>query len=174
MEEANHHIFDQYVDVILMKVVGKDHWDKSIRLYQTVSKAEHKDRLKFKACITPGSEAFVYLLYENCFRKWDYMVEKTQKNEKMDKVFLVHMCVHTTCTAGQNMWGGWTEEGRVRFQEIKKKVIDARARDHVEKMEQECLQRLRAAHQVDAKGKKKRKRDEPMEIPEVDEEDEFA
>jgi hypothetical protein len=176
VEEANHHIFEYYWDVLLPKVLGKEHWDKSHRHYLTISEAEHEDRKVNKEMVNPGTEAFLYLLFENAYHKWTYLAACRKEGNEPDSKNAVLNCPYTVSDGGQMKFGGWHEGARETWREVREKCEQARQRDHVEEMEAACLERLRIKHKVaehEAKKKKTKKRKYDVNGDDT-EEDEFA
>ena len=167
MKGKNQKIFDHYVDEILPRVAGTDHWDKHNRFYHTISEAKHGDTGEF--CIMPGMEAFAVLIFKNCEQKWEYLWMKKKDGEEPSKKEADDMCPYTTYKGGQVKWGGWNKEGRDLYKKLKEQAKEAREQNHVEKMETECLQRLRSKHKVEGP-KKNKKKQVVVEEEESDEE----
>ena len=71
----------------------------------------------------------------------------------------------------------WNERGRKYFQDMRKKVDEARAQENAQKLEQECLDRLRIKHKivVDGQEVKKGKKRKAVELEEevIDDGDEL-
>lgn len=164
-------IFDLYHDELLFKVLGREHWDWWVRHYNPISglKDDGSNLVEY------GSEAFLVALFENCWEKWQTIAlnkaaGKVDKKRKDD----VYKTPFIDKDAGVAKWGGWNKKGRDRVKDISKLVKDARAQDHVQQLEDACLQRLRIKHDIvarDAKkgAKKKRKRPVAMEVESDDE-----
>ena len=51
--------------------------------------------------------------------------------------------------AGVQPWGGWQEAAQKLFKDVREKAQTGRQRDHVEKMEQDSLDRLRLKKGID-------------------------
>jgi hypothetical protein len=173
----NQNWFAWYHDKILAKVGGRPFWPESVRHYQTISGATFPDD-DSKLYITPSTEAFAVLCFENNKTKWPYEAKKGDdpKNEAMETQY--------TCSkSGQNKFGGWNNAGRKRLVELVDKIKAARADPKSEKAELMVLDHLQTEHKIaekeaKKKAKKKAKRDmdsEVVEIPfdeEMEEEDE--
>jgi len=167
-------IFDYYHNTLLMKVNFKEWWDKDVRHYKTISKAKNEEYNNY-ASIDAGTEAFLFVLYENCYDKWQYLAECDKEGKKYDPKDPRMNCPYTDSDVGQNKYGGWNRAGRQRWIKVREKVQEARERDHVADMEEACLARIQEAEGVgkNDKPKKKRKRYQ-NEDSDDDGEDEFG
>jgi hypothetical protein len=168
-----------------MKVAGKEHWDKDTRYHVTISKAKHQKTPlgREMLCITPEIEAFLYMVFLNCYKKWTYLADK--KNEaiqngekfKYDSKDPNVVCEYTRADGGQQQWGGWTQEARKKFREFRQKNVEGRAKDTTTVHEQAVLMELRIANKLEgpdaAKMSKKQKRAQVQEV-DSDDEDPFA
>jgi hypothetical protein len=169
--EEGKKLFAYYWDVLLMKVVGKKHWDKPFRHYKTIGEAVHADRQDDAACITPGTEAFLYLLFENCEQKWIHLANEKILGKKHDPTHVNCKVPFVDKDAGQQKWGGWSALGRKRYVELKGKIKDARAQDHVKVLEENCLERLRIEHDIVKRDEGRKCKGKKRKIEEVEEED---
>ena len=107
--------------------------------------------------------------------KWNHLAECTKAKKKHDQKHHRFQCPFTTSDAGQLKWGGWNDAGRAEWKAVVAKAKDARGRDHVEEMEEDCLKRLRVKHKVDQKkAKRGKKRARIHEDEESDGADEFG
>ena len=148
----NQKIFDFYHDELIFRIVGKDHWDTWTRYYKTIQPS-----------ITVNTEAFLVALYENCWIKWDMLVEKKKAGEKKDKTRSDprYKTNYISTELGQSRWGGWKPVGRDAVKDLCAQIQEARGKEHVQEMEQACLQRVRKANDIDQEdgdGKKDKKR----------------
>ena len=171
MTKEGHKVFDYYWDVLLMKVAGKQHWEKDIRHFTTISKAVNH----YKApAICPGMEAFVYLLFLNCEPKWKEIAADKMAGKKHDPKDKRWVCQYTTSKAGQNEWGGWTPQARELFRKLRDEVKEARDEDHVEEVEELALKRIRMANGYDKEGEEatKKKPSNKRKTVDVDSDDE--
>jgi hypothetical protein len=167
-DESMQEVFDLYHDELLFKVVGKEHWDGYIRHYQTICGAGDK--------ISVGTEGYLVALHENCYVKWQCIAEQKQNNivdKKREDPR--HKTKYITSEAGQARWGGWTKEGRVAVSNLNKLINTARKSVDAKEIEEACLARVRAAHDVQddeaSSGKKKKRKRKVVE--EEEEDDEF-
>ena len=167
-----------YHDVWLQKIAGKEHWERNQRYYQTISNAKHDGCKENPECINSGTEAFLYLVYENCEpTKWEYLAECKKLGKTVDNKHQAMMTVYTVSDGGQMEWGGWTKAGHDCWKEVKQKIEDAHQHEHVTEMEKQIL------HLVHVRNKLV-KDDKPdvavaaaarkYEIESDDEDDEFA
>ena len=95
-------LFAYYWDVLLMKVVGKKHWDKPFRHYKTIGEAVHDDRQDDAACITPGTEAFLYLLFDNCEQKWIHLADEKRQGNMTPRMTTVRSLLSTRTQASRS------------------------------------------------------------------------
>lgn len=156
-----------YVDRLLPKFTGtKREFNHEIRYYQTISKAK-LNKTGDLPDITPETEAFGYLLYENNFKKWiklnkleDDHPNKSGKTQVLTKkkdgfvekdeyrYFYVseHEDLGTPYTnpdAGQQQFGGWNRKGILRYIELVKNIRKARESRDGKKWEKALLDKLR-------------------------------
>ena len=166
-------IFEFYWDVLLMKVVGKRHWDKHIRHYNTIQEAKHMDERTDPRCITHSSEAFLVLLVENCRTKWIHLSDESRDGKVHDPTNKKLIVPFVTRDAGQQQWGGWSLAGRKRFKELREKIADAQKQDHVLQLEKNCLERLRLKHEIDERDQKRKSRGKKRKMVEEEDDDDF-
>ena len=165
-------IFDIYHDVLLFKVVGKEHWDDWIRHYKTISGAVH-DSDKTNPCITINTEAFLVAVYENCWTKWLCIVEEKKKYGRADKKRedARHKTQFIDVDGGQARWGGWNKAGLERVKNLVNEIKEAHKQDHVEALEKEALERVRQAQDIENRDEKKKNKKKKRKRPEIEEED---
>jgi hypothetical protein len=174
MQEA----FRLYHQDLLGKVLGKEHWDSWIRNYSTISSAKEPGTPTEanELCVVPNTEAFLVILFDNCWVKWHYVAElkkagKKDSKRKDDR----WKTKYIDANAGVAKWGGWNKAGRKAVKDLAKLIDAARKEDHVAQLEDECLQRVQANLGItvddgEQAGKKKRKRKEaPAEVESDDE-----
>ena len=149
-------LFDEYVDVWLAKAGLLEHWDKQWRHHLTISEATHEEDRKGECgdkhpCITAGTEAFLVVAIENGVSSRFAYIVKVHKSKDMtyDSKHPEASCPFVNSKGGVLKWGGWNDLGQERFKEIRQKVKDGRARDHVAKMEADSLKRIRIKHGID-------------------------
>ena len=176
-EPANHKIFDMYADHLLFKVVGKDHWDTWMRYYGPISSAKPANDPQADPYISVGTEAFLVACYENCYVKWECIAEQKMAGTKDPaRKDPRHKTTMIDTDGGQVRWGGWNKVGRDRVKDVGKLIKAAREQPHVQEMEQACLQRMRAEHDIEERDKKRGARTRKRKVVEVEaeeSEDEF-
>ena len=75
------------------------------------------------------------------------------------------------CDGGPAKWGGWNKHGRDFCADLRKEVLEAREQEHVQEMEDACLDQIHKQHDVEAHDKKSgAARERERHIPEVEEE----
>lgn len=177
-DEELQEIFRMYHQDLLGKVLGKEHWDSWIRNYNTISSAKEPGTPTEanELCVVPNSEAFLVILFDNCWVKWQ-MVAELKKAGKQDpkRKDQRWKTKYIDANAGVAKWGGWNKAGRKAVKDLAKLIDAARKEDHVAQLENECLQRVQANLGITVDdgeaGKKKRKRKEAL--AEVESDDEF-
>jgi len=145
--------FDFYWDVLLKRVAGKEHWSDRIRLQETICGAMHPKSPGHAVvfpCISPSLEAFLVLVFANCFKKWkkvEDLKKKAVANGKVpdpyDPKADYAQCPYTDHLDGKNKYGGWNQAGRTEFRRIRELIKQGRAQDFVEDYEKATLLRLR-------------------------------
>ena len=169
-EDGNHWIFDLYWDDLLFRVAGKEYWDDNIRHYQLISTAKKGPGKDAKHRISSGTEAFLVTLYKNFYNRWRYMGECKGNNTVLDRKHKDYQVEFVDSNKGQARWGGWNEKGRAYFQEIREKIDEARAQENAQKLEQECLDRLRIKHEIVVDGKEQKKKGKKRKATALEEE----
>lgn len=174
-------IFVWWWDSFLPAVAGNTYWRATIRHAQTITSATHNGN----QCIPKGTEAFAVLLYENCHDKWVQMITKSENfskkivipkkkgNEETQKF----AGKYSSSKLGQASYGGWSPEGKKRFNELCSLIEAARAKNHVGALEKEVLGMVRVKNNLPeevpdeaaqaSKKTRKRKRDKVV-VEEVD------
>ena len=174
-------IFVWWWDVFLPAVAGNTYWRSTIRHAQTITAATHKGN----QCIPKGTEAFAVLLYENCHAKWVQMITKSENftkkfvipKKKNDDDTQKFAGKYSSSKLGQASYGGWSPEGKKRFNELCTLIETARKKAHVPALEKEVLGMVRVKNNLPeevpdeaaqaSKKTRKRKRDKVV-VEEVD------
>ena len=73
--------------------------------------------------------------------------------------------------AGHAEWGGWNAEGRNKVKDLAKKIVQARKRDHVAKMEEDVLDRVRQNNEVVERDNKRSSKNNKRKRAVIEEED---
>ena len=137
--EAHVQVFKWYWDKLLGCVVGvkrkENGWATNVKYYNTISGAKcatHPD----SPLINSYVEAFLVLLYESCREKWTNMHKwrKENKGKTLADCDESFRGKYTRQDGGQQLFGGWTEEGLEQFITIRKKI-----RSQWKKNKPECL-----------------------------------
>ena len=142
-------LFQWYWDTLLPKCAGCHYWGHNTRLSATISKARAPGtgEKKGRKQITPSTEGYIFLTWENSQPKWEHerqMINagKTiDKAAKKDKSYVE--ATYSTSKAGNIKYGGWSPEGRTRFIKIMAEITEAKKKPHVKKVEECCLTALR-------------------------------
>jgi hypothetical protein len=164
-------IFEFYWDNLLFRIAGKPLWDQNIRHHGIIS-THTPENSPTKPYIMAGTEAFICVLFQNCYDKWVYMAEERKKgNTKPDRKHPRMKCPYTDSDAGQKRWGGWNDVGRKRFREYEEKVREARRKKHVLGVEKACLARLRVRHKIEEREAKRGNKGTKRPLEDDDEDD---
>ena len=172
-------VFKWYWDKLLGCVVGvkrkENGWATNVKYYKMISSAKcatHPDR----PLITSYVEAFLVLLYDSCHEKWTKMHKWLKHNKgkslaDCDKKFRGK---YTRQDGGQQLFGGWTEEGLTRFMTIRKTIRQRWKKDKAEclTVEQDFLKILqddkgikcKSAEQEKRNKRNKKRKAEQMEV----------
>jgi hypothetical protein len=142
--------FAWYWDHLLPGVGGAKHcWSPIIRHHNLISKAYLEDN-ESKLCIPASSEAFIALIYEGCFPKWNAIHEWQLANPglkfsdaKEERKKPIYKSKFFETATGQKMFGGVPPETLIYFNELKGKINKARThKNNIKKtlqLEQACL-----------------------------------
>jgi hypothetical protein len=155
--EEGQKMLDYYHEELLQVVATTTLWHPDLRLLETISAATNP--FTGESSITPSTEAILVTYFKNGGKKWKKMVEEEATGGKLDRAEAEKDCPFTSSKGGQQVWGGWNEEGREFFKNMVKKIEQARQQDHVEEMEAGILERIQTKHAKKARqlGKRKRK-----------------
>ena len=191
MEEE---VFDghlvKYWDNLLLKVSGNTYWNPNRRHYGNPSTLEElegtQSHLNVGKLIDPSTEAFLVWTFENAYSKWLWITkEKALKIQLKDKEtteaeiekqrLADNATPYTDANGGQQKWGGITQRGQERFEELVNMITKNRVdnKDAIKVVEDRVLKKVRAANKrdaIDAKrmGKKKPKKKVAPVVPEED------
>jgi hypothetical protein len=150
-------IFDLYVDELIFCILGKPNWDVRFRYHGCISTTYDPSWSGDVRRVSIGSEAFLVLMFENCYDKWQYMMEEKLAKRTPNKKHKRMQTPYTDALAGQNKYGGWNVAGKKRFKALGDMIHAAQAKEpgHVKMVEEACLARLRAKHNVGGKARKR-------------------
>jgi hypothetical protein len=161
-------IFLWYWDCYLPMAAGQQHFKPCHRRYDIISTCAPEDKPK-QPFITPYIEAFSILIWENNREKWEYTAQLKKKfpglrivpsKKKSDGERPTKDCYEvvgdklrvfgpkslgkwTLNDAGQEKFGGWTNEGLTRYKELVTLAKAARDSPHCKSLEKEALRLLR-------------------------------
>lgn len=117
-----------YWEEFLAKVLGKKDWGSHM-YYKTISEATNPKT--HKPLCTPHDEAKAIVIWENNEKKWPEMYSFAQKGEKQP----IKGGKYTTVDSGQNEHSAWDQAGLDSFADKKKKIKEAWADEHKDKIE---------------------------------------
>ena len=131
-------VFVFWVDGILPAAAGTDDFGLTIRAYHlAVDKIEFKDG-KMRQAVTVPTEAFAYLMYENCREKWEATLTYRDGNKKKtvpkynkedESTHVYHIGKWSDSKSGQVKGGGWHPDAFTAFNEYCDKVKKFRQQD---------------------------------------------
>jgi hypothetical protein len=195
-EEAERHlyekIFDNYWNVLMPKVAGHARWGPTKRHYELLSTG--KEDLSDKNAptyVSASDEAFLAVLWMNCYNKWwsqeqkrrkdgaDSVPDDEEENDEDDDDAdptkeQDYTTPYTNCKAGQKKFGGWNKAGIEKYHKLLDKIEKNRKEQakYILAVEKEALERIRKVAKVDEKdaGRKSKKRATKPNTSEFDEE----
>lgn len=133
--------FMWYWEELLPKVTGKYVWGHSIRNYGTISAHTYPDDPK-KKYITSSDEALVLTCYENGGQRFPYSAKCEKNGRKPDKSSAQFTTRWSDAAVGQNKWGGWSAEGRKRYNTLRSVISKAKRKPHVAAVESFALKAI--------------------------------
>ena len=135
-------LFEWWVNCHLAACAGSTHFGDKTRRTFAVSVAKVKNSSN-KLAVPPSTEAMAYVMYENCYDKWQEIHKwKEVENNVADvpKYSSKHheetkkwKGKYSDSCNGQNPYGGWDDDGLNRFLEVK---------EHISKMRKEEMERI--------------------------------
>ena len=149
--DREYEVFVFYCEELLGKMVGAIEWSPQIRCFTTIS-AALRQGYKDMPLISPSDEAFAVLVVDNCLGRWNKEARKSAEkptkdpNEKKKNVD----GKYTTASAGQVMFGGWTEKGLAMFNKLQQMAKEARTTEKCKVVENKCLEIMRANNKIRA------------------------
>ena len=159
-------LFDKYWNVLLPKVAGHSAWGPTKRHYCLLSSGKVDDEdPESELLVTPSDEAFLCVIWENCYSKWWYREQCNRKTPKVepDEKHKDMKTPFTDAKGGQKKYGGWNAEGINRYDQVCAQITKNRIdqKEYIEAVEQNALDRIQAACEVtdkEANKKKKKKK----------------
>ena len=165
-EEREQHekFLDNYWNVLLPKVATHKAWGPNRRHHGLLSfDKENPDNKEALPSVSASDEAFIAVLWMNCYSKWRYKSLCVRNNEEVDENDPQMETPYTDAKGGQKKFGGWNADGIKEFDKLKEKIEKNRTKQkkYVEAVEQAALERIRKAEKVEeqeAMRKTKRKK----------------
>ena len=162
-QELDEEIFDMYVKMLSAASGSKYFGDKHRRTYP-ISKCKTTDN---KVAVPPGTEAFVIVMYENCYVRWLNMHDFREVQKKKGNIpkysSLNHdetkqwMGKYSDSCSGNSPYGGWSKEGIESFNAHSKVFKELRQKNSNSYREVEEGAMLRFAVAWDEERKQKRR-----------------
>ncbi len=81
-------------------------------------------------------------MFENCSKRFPYVAECKRKNVVPDKNHADYQARWPVSAAGQNKFGGWEDDGRARFVELRRKIGAAKQKERVQDLESAILKEI--------------------------------
>lgn len=141
----NQEFFDWYWTCLLPTVGGRHNWGHNIRNYNTINQGIMPGT-QDKKYITSSDEALILILYMNCSRRFPYTAQCAKNNVEVDKFSPQYQTRWCSSKAGQREFGGWDEAGRVQYGKFRNKIVCAKRKERVDRVEKMALQRIQAAN----------------------------
>ena len=169
-------LFDNYWNVLLPKVSGHWAWGPTKRHYGLLSEMtiEDTDRDGVPR-VSASDEAFLVLLWLNCFQKWWHREEcrRMTPSEDPDEDHARYQTPYTDAKGGQMKFGGWNSEGVKKYEELLTMIKENREtqKKYVHQIEELALKRIRKVEKVEEKEasrKTKKKANSKKEEPDED------
>ena len=164
-------MFDWWITVVLRQATCFGSWGDSDFKYQCPSSATHAHRKR--AAVTASCEAFACLTFENNMDRWLWMNAEEKAGRIPNRSHPKYQPKYTGLNVGQQKFGGWSNDGILRFVELQNLVKKNRAEngEDIQRYEQDALERIQVAYGVSTtskSSKKKKKKQKPQQdIPEV-------
>ena len=146
--------FAWYWDKLLGTCAGASQWWRdTIRHNQVISMATYKG----VECVPVGSEAILVLILENNEKRWtntfkdsDFGRSSVWKlpRKKGHPDLHKYEQKYSSSVKGAKTYGGWSNAGRRRYNELKKLIEAGRAQDHAGQLEEDALARVRANNEM--------------------------
>ena len=152
-------LFDNYWNVLIPKVAGHSHWGPSKRHHELMSfgKEDPKDK-KCQCYVTASDEAFLAMIWLNCYKKWAYKHKCKVENREPDEKDPEMQTPYTNSKVGQKKFGGWTDDGILKYLAVLNNINENRDKQkkYLQDVEQEALDRIRVVEKVDEKEAKRK------------------
>ena len=137
-DEAECQVMKWYWLMGLNRIMAVEYWGDKEKWYTTISRAVFPPDPN-KKLFDISTEAFLVLLWENCFDKWTAALKwleenpgkKLPKRTKTNKNDPMFQAKYTTQDGGQQRLGGWEAEGIERYNEIYDLIGNAKYNDYL-------------------------------------------
>lgn len=147
-------LFDNYWNVLIPKVAGHSSWGPNKRHHGLLSfHKEDPDDKGATTYVSEADEAFLAVIWINCYKKWAYKAHCDRNKEDTDPDHEDMQTPYTDAKGGQKRFGGWNAEGVKKFDALVKKIQRNRFKQkkYVEEVETAALERIRKAEKVEEK-----------------------
>ena len=148
--EAMRAKFVTYWDEMIPKVAGRSSWGPGKRHQGLMSFMRKYDDDDQELHVTPSDEAFLVVLWENGWKRWnaikelrDKNLELTKEEERKEK----YQTPYTVPKGGVQSFGGWNRTGRKRYKEVLELIKASKDQEHVREVEEACLTQVRINNQ---------------------------
>ncbi len=120
-------LFIEYWRTLMPKVAGHWSWSPNKREYYLLSFGK-QDREDPEAdyLVSPSDEAFLVVLWENCYAKWAYLDECRRNGTQPDPKDPKMITPYSSSKSGQKKFGGWTKEGIEKYDKYLKDIVENR------------------------------------------------
>ena len=124
---------------------GRRMWGR--KKFSTHKVSDPLERGSAEKVVTVSDKAFAILFYENYIDKWlwkyncEQQVEQGEDRNETKRRIKGRYTAGTTTQAAFIMYGGWSDEGLIRFNHLCRLVVD-RQNENAAQMEEEVLQKL--------------------------------
>ena len=159
--ELHEKLFHNYWDVLIPKVAGHSSWGPSKRHYGLLSfHKEDPDNKEEMTYVSPSDEAFLAVMWMNCYKKWSYKARCERNNAEIDPKHKDMQTPYTDSKGGQKRFGGWNVDGVRKYDALVEMIEKNRKKQKkcVEDVEKAALERIRKAEKVDEKDEKRKTR----------------
>lgn len=152
-------IFDNYWNVLVPKVAGHSSWGPAKRHYQLLSSGkEDPDDQACQPYVSASDEAFIAVLWLNCYKKWWYKEQMRREKKNVDPNHADMQTPYTDSKAGQKKFGGWNKAGIEKYDELCKLIKENRKteKEYIQGVEEAALERIRKQEKTAEKEEKRK------------------
>ena len=143
--ERNRDFFIWYWLELLPTGAAKGKWSRKIRFYGTITDHAPLDSPDDKY-ITTSDESLIVLMFENCSKRFPYVAKCKRDAVKPNHDDPDYQARWSVSAAGQNKFGGWEDEGRARFVELRRKIGAAKQKERISDLETAILKEIQDKH----------------------------